>query len=200
MKIEVFTHKHTFGSNMYILTVGEEAAVIDPSVDYNEVKNILKGNLEYIIVTHAHFDHSLAIDSWVQNTDAEVIVGRGDAAALADATLNCYLSFYGQNKGYYGPYRAVYEGETLKLSDKALRILETPGHSIGSISVLTDGAVFVGDVVFAGGGYGRVDLPHGDFSTLLASIRKLRNLDGNIKVYSGHGAPTDVFEIQQNFI
>ena len=200
MKIEAFTPKYTFGSNMYILTVGEDVAVIDPSVDYNEVKNILKGTPKYIIVTHAHFDHILAIDSWVKNTDAEVIVGRGDAIALSDASLNCYLSFYGQNRGYYGPYRAVCDGEVLTLGDKKMRILETPGHSRGSISVLTDGALFVGDVVFAGGGYGRVDLPFGDFTTLLSSIKRLRSLDGNIRVYSGHGAPTDVFEIQQNFI
>ena len=200
MKIEVFTPKHTFGSNMYVLTVGEDLAVIDPSVHYNEVKNRLSGRVKYIIITHAHFDHILSIDSWVENTEATVIVGCGDAVALSDAALNCYLAFYGQNKGYFGPYKTVREGEVLTLGNEEMRIIETPGHSRGSISILTKDALFVGDVVFAGGGYGRVDLPYGDFSTLLASIKKLRNLDGNIKVYSGHGAPTDVFEIQQNFI
>ncbi len=200
MKIEVFTPKHTFGANMYLLTVDEDIAVIDPSVHYNEVKNKLSGRVKYIIVTHAHFDHILAIDSWVENTEAAVIVGCEDAPALSDGALNCYIAFSGQNKGYFGPYKAVREGEVLTLGNRALRILETPGHSRGSISILAHDALFVGDVVFAGGGYGRVDLPFGDFSVLLSSIRKLSQLDGNIKVYSGHGAPTNVFEIQQNFI
>ncbi len=200
MKIETFVPKYAFGSNMYIISSGDEYAVIDPSVNYNQVKDRLSGTPKYIIITHAHFDHIGEIDSWVENTGATVICGIGDAPALVDSTLNCYMQFTGENRGYYGPYRAVREGDILTLGEERLRIIETPGHTRGSISILADGAVFVGDVVFLGGGYGRVDLPYGDFKVLISSIKKLKKLDGRVKVYSGHGAPTNVFEIQQNFI
>ncbi len=200
MKIETFTQRRTPGANTYILTSADECVVIDPSVPYHEIKNSLTARVKYIIVTHAHFDHIYAIDSWVDNTSAEVLVGELDAPALADATLNCYLAFMGIDKGYYGPYNTVKNGDIITFGEEKLKIIETPGHSRGSISILAPSAVFVGDVVFSGGGYGRVDLPFSDFTALYASIKKLKKLDGSTTVYSGHGAPFNVFEIQQYFI
>ena len=200
MRIFTFAPKEYFGSNMYIAVDGTECAVIDPSVRFSECEHFINKNglkLKYVILTHAHFDHMLEIDSWVEgNTGAEVIVGRDDSVMLADSDMNCYNLFFGMKKGYYGPFRTVSEGDTLALGEAALRVFETPGHTRGSVSLLCDGKLFVGDVVFADGGVGRCDLPGGDYLTLSESIKRISSLDSDIDVYSGHGRMFKIKELK----
>ena len=83
---------------------------------------------------------------------------------------------------------------TRKLVGKeTLKIMQTPGHTSGSISLLLDKSVFVGDLVFADGGVGRTDLPTGDFKEIENSIRnKLYKLDNDILVHPGHGTVTKI--------
>lgn len=202
MQINTVTHNRTFVSNMYIISDGSEAVVVDPSVEYEEAKSLLDElcvSLKYIIVTHAHFDHILAIDSWVENTYAAVIVGKDDAVGLSDSNLNCYQAFRRKPGGYFGEYTAVSEGDVLKFGKCELSVMETPGHTPGSISLVLGGSIFVGDLVFANGGVGRTDLPGGDFSALVASIKRVLNMPDETVVYSGHGEKTTVREIK-NFI
>ncbi len=192
-----------FGSNTYIIISGSQAAVIDPSIDFDEAMEKI-GNSEltfkYIFVTHAHFDHIYSIDSWVNATDAEVIVGAQDAAALSDAEINCYSLFMNRTAGYYGEYRTVAEGDHIQIGSEILYIMLTPGHTPGSISLLTDKEIFVGDVIFAGGGYGRFDLPGGDARILVNSIKRLTSLSQDLVVYSGHGNKTTIREYKRNFL
>ena len=157
-------------------------------------------DVKLIILTHAHFDHIIEIDSWAGGTGAKVLVGRADAPMLSDSNLNCYKSFMGMDKGYSGPYFAVCEGNSFGLGTESVEILETPGHSPGSISILAKDKIFVGDTVFADGGVGRCDLPGGDFLRLRQSIKKLLLLPPKTKVYSGHGRETTIEEIKINFI
>ena len=102
----------------------------------------------------------------------------------------------GTDYGYFGNYDTVSDGDKIVLGDKTVRVIDTPGHSIGSISLLTDAGVFVGDVAFADGGVGRVDLPGGDSDALSMSIIKLKKLPPHTIVYSGHGNPTTVEKIR----
>ena len=193
MYMDVFTYAPTdyFGSNMYIISSGKEAAVIDPSVSFSRAARLLSDrglSLKYIFVTHPHFDHIFEIDSWVDaNPDAKVLVGVDDSPMLADAYLNCYKIFFGQNKGYFGPFSTVGEGDAFYLSDERIGILKTPGHTRGSVTLVTDGRLFVGDVVFADGGVGRCDLPGGDYVSLQSSIAKISAFAPDTEVYSGHG-------------
>ena len=204
MDVLSFAPKNYFGSNMYLLFSDNECAVIDPSVDYDTVRSRIDGEnikLKYIIVTHSHFDHILKIDSWVQNCpEAIVIVGKEDAPALSDSYLNCYSLYFANEKGYFGSYHTVSGGDVLTLGKTTLKILETPGHTPGSISVLESDKVFVGDLVFADGGVGRCDFPGGDYTKLIASIKKITALPQHTAMYSGHGRETDVEEIKINFI
>jgi len=189
MQVLTFVPRDYFGSNTYVLISDSEAAVIDPSVEYDKVKNALGDNItvKYIILTHAHFDHMLEIDSWVNNTDAKVIVGRADRLGLTDSNLNCYKTFLGVDKGYYGPYTTVSEGDTVKIGSDVLSVIETPGHTQGSISLYSENCLFVGDLIFAGGGIGRTDLPGSDYVSLAMSIRKISKLPVGTMIYSGHG-------------
>lgn len=203
MRVFTFVPKNYFGSNTYIFESCGVGAVIDPSVSFSEVcSDVLKNRIEirYILITHAHFDHFLEIDSWVSATGAEVIVGKADAPALQDSALNCYLYFTNSNNGYYGKYRAVSEGDVIRVGESELNVIETPGHSKGSVSFFTDGIIFVGDVLFAGGGFGRVDLPGGDYRILMQSIKRILTFPQNTKVYCGHGEETAISLLKTNFI
>lgn len=202
LSINTFTPQLSFGSNTYILESGGEYAVIDPSADLNTVLLSvpeIKSTLKYIIVTHAHFDHISELDAWQKETGAPVLISSYDAPALSDSYKNAYRVFYGVDKGYYGPYTELTGGERLPLGDEVLEIIHTPGHTIGGISILTGKNLFVGDTVFADGGYGRCDLYGGDFSTLFASIRYILKLDSDISVYPGHGRSTSIKEIRRFF-
>ncbi len=193
----------SFGSNMYILESEGSYAVIDPSVDFSAVARryprIDCGAVKYIILTHAHFDHFLAIDSWRDATGAEVLIGRADLPSLSDPYKNAYKIFLNESKGYFGAARPLDGDDELKLGDETFRILDCPGHTPGGISVLFDGCVFVGDTVFADGAYGRCDLPGGSFGELKKSIRRLTELPDGLKVYPGHGRATDINEIRTQF-
>ncbi len=189
MQIYKFTPSKYFGSNTYILASGKEAAVIDPSVSFREAEKLLTDNgltLKYIIITHAHFDHMLFIDEWVADTSAEVVVGKQDAKALSDSYYNCYSLFFGENKGYFGKYRIVLDGDVLKLSDTELCFIHTPGHTMGSVTIITDEALFVGDLCFPDGSVGRTDLPGGSYAELCNSVKRVEKLSENRKIYSGH--------------
>ena len=203
MRVTTFTPSEYFGANMYVIDCDGFGAVIDPSCDYLKVKDFLENNgieIKYIILTHAHFDHILEIDSWKSNTPADVIVGVNEAAALRDSNLNCYKLFFNMDKIYDGPYVTVKDGDLLKLGQKNIRIIETPGHSAGSISLSIDKNLFVGDTVFAGNSVGRTDLPGGDMQKLYNPINIINSLPPETLIYPGHGPKTSVTEIKTNFI
>lgn len=202
LNIHIMTPKESFGSNMYIVESCGEFAVIDPSVSFIDAARKhpeLKHGTRYIIVTHAHFDHILEIDSWKRETGAEVLVGRYDAPALSDPYKNAYRIFFGLEKGYYGQYTELDEGNAFELGDERFQVMWTPGHTPGGVCLFFTGNIFVGDTVFADGGLGRYDLPGGDFEALMHSIKHIASLDKSHTVYPGHGRATDISEIYAYF-
>ncbi len=195
MNIHTLYPRGYFGSNCYLIEDNDSWAVIDPSVYYRVAQKEypeMEGKIKYILLTHAHFDHIYAIDSWVQECD-KVIIGEGDLPALADPVLNCFQGFLGVRGGYFGTATAVRDGDMLKLGTQTIRVISTPGHTPGGVSYKIGDATFVGDTIFEGGGYGRTDLPGGDEDELWSSIFKLFSQNMIGKFYPGHGAP-DAFE------
>ena len=184
---------HAFASNTYLLCSGSERAVVDPSVPYSDSY----GSIKYILLTHAHFDHFLDIDSWVNATGAEVIVSEADRPALSDSYRNCYRVFMGRDGGYFGRARAVSDGDILPLGEDTLTVISAPGHTVGSLIYHSGDAAFVGDLVFAGGGYGRYDLPGGDIDALSDSIERLLSFDNSLVIFCGHGESTTLGEYRR---
>ncbi len=187
---------HQFQSNTYIISSAGKCAIIDPSVPFD--KAYLDGELEYILLTHAHFDHILDIDSWVQGTGARVVISEYEVDALSDPVRNCYKFFNGSDGGYFGKAYGLSDGEKIILGDIEITLMNTPGHTVGSSVYLIDGAAFVGDCVFAGGSYGRTDLPTGDFRALKDSINKIVSLPEDTLLYPGHGPNTTVKQYKQD--
>ena len=192
-----------YGSNCYLLSSGAGFAVIDPSADYSEAVRKypeIEGRVKYVLLTHTHFDHILAINSWADHCDV-IYVGADDAVGLADANKNCYLGFLGVDDGYYGEYKTLAEGDTLTLGDDVISVIACPGHTPGGVSYKVGDHIFCGDTVFAEGGYGRCDLPGGDIDVLEKTLIKLiTQLPGESVFYPGHGKTTTLKELIYYFM
>lgn len=183
-------------ANCYILGCERtrSAAVIDPGDEADRILlKLAEDNLrlEYIINTHGHFDHVGANGPLKKATGAEIVIHPADAPMLAQLGRTA-ASFGLSVENSPPPDRTVGEGDVISFGDISLKVLHTPGHSPGGISLYTDGMVFVGDTLFAGS-IGRTDLPGGDFNTLIAAIKtKLFPLGDDVLVYTGHGPETTV--------
>ena len=190
MKVEKIYKSGSFASNMYLITDGKYGVVIDPSHDFSAIRYAIEEQriaVTHCLLTHAHFDHFLALESILKNTDAKLYLGKNDADAIGDSRLNCYYRFLGVDVAYHGAYKELCEGDTLSVGDLVIEVLEIPGHTKGSIAYHIGDALFVGDLIFEGGGYGRCDLPGGDFETLVQSIERICALPPETVVYPGHG-------------
>jgi glyoxylase-like metal-dependent hydrolase (beta-lactamase superfamily II) len=170
------------------------AALIDPGMDGERVLEVVRKEgltLEALIITHGHFDHVASMQAFKAATGAPVIMHPADVPLLAEAP---------ETARYFGcaattpppPDRLVREGEVIQVGGLAFRVLETPGHTPGGISLCLGDGVFVGDALFAGS-VGRTDLPGGSLPDLLRSIRtRLLTLPDSTLVYAGHGPQTTI--------
>lgn len=179
----------SWGSNCYIISDSSHAAVIDPSASAKGILDYLKANnltLDFIILTHAHFDHILSLDTLRDATQVPCYVHKDDADSLTDGKKNAFYTFFGQDKKYRPAEILLSGSEKIKLGNIELEIISTPGHTKGCICIKAGNALFTGDTLFADS-YGRCDLYSGDYKTLMSTLNKMRELDGRLKIYPGHG-------------
>lgn len=171
-----------------------QAAVIDPGADAGRILKKLadeKLTVSYIINTHGHFDHAGANRKLKEATGAILVIHELDRFML-DSLSTTAAMFGMSSENSPPPDQTVQDGDTIQVGAIVMKVLHTPGHTPGGISLLTDGCVFVGDTLFAGS-IGRTDFPGGDYDTLISSIRnKLYPLDDNVVVYTGHGPETTI--------
>ena len=183
----------SYASNCYLVESDGEAILIDPSIPVGDALRLLGTlpRITAILLTHGHFDHTLALDGWRTHTGAPLAIHEADAPMLTDARLSCYRTFLGSDVTFAPPERLLHEGDTVSVGNESLTVLSVPGHTPGSIALLGDGRLFTGDTLFAEGGYGRTDLPGGDSRALVASLRRLLSLPGEYRILPGHGEATD---------
>jgi hydroxyacylglutathione hydrolase len=172
----------------------KETVVIDPGDDAQEILRIIREKglkVKYIINTHAHFDHVGANRAIKEATGAGLLIHEDDAPVLA--TVSNQSRSFGMNPvSSPAPDRLLKHGDIITAGEISLKVLHTPGHTAGGISLLEEGIVFTGDSLFAGS-IGRTDLPGGDLMTLLQSIREnLLTLPDDTKVFSGHGPASTI--------
>lgn len=197
IKIRILPSPHTFAANTYLLSDGKEHAIIDPTAPFED--NLFEGELKYILLTHAHFDHILEVNSWVQNTSAKVYICEDEREALNDPTRNCFKLYNGTDNGYFGDAVSMSENNSLPFGESFIRMIKTPGHTIGSACFIIDSFAFVGDTVFERGGFGRYDLPTGSILMLRDSINKVLSLPEDTVLYPGHGGSTTVKQYKKDF-
>jgi len=183
-------------ANCFILGCEEtlEAAVIDPGDEADRILLALaESNLttKLIINTHGHFDHVGANKRLNEVTGAPILIhplDRPMLSQLADSAAAWGMA--ADNSP--APDRELQDGDEVTFGRITLKVLHTPGHTPGGISLYTDSEVFVGDTLFAGS-IGRTDFPGGSFEILKESIQqKLFKLSDDLKVYPGHNQATTI--------
>lgn len=184
--------------NCYILGDEEtkEAVVIDPGGDENEILEVLNYHglkLKTIIDTHGHFDHVDANQPLREATGADIAIHELDAAMLGKPSAEA-MFFTGNRLRLSSADIILKEGDVLSFGKYRLKVLHTPGHTPGGISLVMEDAplVYVGDLLFQGS-IGRTDFPGGSFEDLINAVKtKIFPLGDNFTVYPGHGPVTTV--------
>ena len=184
--------------NCYILGDEEtkEAVVIDPGGDEDAILDALnhhKLQLKLIIDTHGHFDHVDANQPLKDATGAKIAIHEADAQMLAKPSAEA-MFFTGNRLRLSQADILLKENDILTFGQYRLKVLHTPGHTPGGISLLLEDHpyVYVGDLLFAGS-IGRTDFPGGDYDALINGVRtKIFPLGDNYTVYPGHGPVTTV--------
>jgi len=183
-------------TNCYVVGCEEtrKGVIIDPG---DEVDRILleaaeeKLTIEHIINTHGHFDHVGGNSRMKSATGADLMIHALDAPML-DAVAQSASMWGLQAENSPKPDRLLAEGDEITCGTITFKVIHTPGHTPGGISLVSGGNVFVGDTLFAGS-VGRTDFPGGDFNVLKASIQeKLFALDDAVKVWPGHNQETTI--------
>ncbi len=178
-----------FSSNTYILESNGEAFIFDPSVGEKEICQAvtkLGARPVGIILTHGHFDHILNLTEVREGYGIPVYIHEQDAEMLTDSEKNAGRFFFDRDFIFSPADKTLRDGDTLMLAGEAVRVLHTPGHTKGSSCFLFDRSMITGDTVFANG-FGRYDLYGGDASLLFKSLSGFKSLDGDIRIYPGHG-------------
>lgn len=195
--IEVITIKvGPWETNCYLVTPkgGEESMIIDPGAEPERILSQVRGlNVRYIINTHGHSDHIGANRAIKEVSGAKILIHRDDASMLTYPRENLSL-LWSQEITSPPADRLLEGGEKIRLDGISWKVIHTPGHSPGGISLLGDNWLFSGDTLFARS-VGRTDLPRASWEILLESIRKnFLTLDDHVIVYPGHGPSTTIGE------
>lgn len=195
---------YSFGSNTYILLSGSEAIAVDPSVSVRAIDSLLEQNrakLCGILLTHGHFDHTVAVDTLRDAHPVPLMMHSGDAPMMTDGKINGFYEFFGKECTHLPAERLLEDGETISLCDEEIKVISTPGHSPGSICLLCHGEsedfLVSGDTLFSNS-VGRWDLWGGDAPTLARSLARLRELDGSMRIYAGHGEDATLSSALEN--
>jgi len=176
----------------YLLVCEEsgQAVVVDPGGDGDELLRFIRERhlrVAHIVITHNHPDHTRGNRRIVAATGAEVVMHRADRDLLAgEAAVAFFRRLDFPSSDAPPPDRLAEHGDTIVFGNLAIEVIHTPGHSPGSICLLGAGHLFTGDSLFVGAA-GRVDLPGGDFRTLMDSLEKrLAPLPDETTVWPGH--------------
>lgn len=179
-------------TNCYIVYDESGAAVvIDPGDDAPKLLSFIRERsleLKYILLTHGHFDHIMAVGDLKKATGAELVIAAGDADYLRNPDISL-ATRVGKTHESIEPDRVAGDGDIFDAGGMSFKYLLTPGHTAGSAVILSGEAMFSGDTLFQGD-CGRCDLPGGDYAEMLRSLKRLYDLPGDYKVYPGHDVST----------
>lgn len=172
-------------TNCYVISAGKDAQeviVVDPGADTEKILETV-GNREIkaVMLTHGHFDHTGALKDF---SDYPIYIHKEDAPMLSNTRLNGgYL--VGDSEIRPKATHFYREGSVVDVANLKLKILETPGHTMGSVCILEGDQMLTGDTLFKGD-YGRTDLAGGSATLMRESLRRLFSMK-DVRIWPGHG-------------
>lgn len=180
------------GTNCYIFRRdgGYKCGIVDPGDQGEQVAQWLvqKGlEAEAVLLTHGHFDHILGIPGLREEWPGLPVYchpadfGEGETTGMFGERFPTVRAF-----GDITPYR---EGDVVDVDGIRIEVLETPGHTPGSVTLRSGDVLFTGDTLFAGS-MGRTDFPGGDEGQIMRSLKRLGELPGDYRVLPGHEEQT----------
>lgn len=174
-------------ANCYLI-LDEKNALIDVGGDIKFIidaisKYINPKELDYVILTHSHYDHAAAAGHF--KGMAKIAIHKDEYSLIKAQNFTSYL--FGVSFKPFEPDITLSGGEVIDLGKIEFKVIHTPGHSPGSICLYEENKkwLFSGDTVFAHGSFGRVDLPGGSARELIKSLKLLSELDVE-NLYPGH--------------
>jgi glyoxylase-like metal-dependent hydrolase (beta-lactamase superfamily II) len=199
MEHKLFIKRLVVGSlsaNCFIVGIEEtgQGLVIDPGGNSEQISKEITSsgfNIEIIVLTHGHSDHIAALRDIQDKTGAEVAIHVEDADFL-EGTGSFSSQFGISYRTPHPPERLLHEGDIVEIGKVEFTVIHTPGHTPGSICLLTGDKVFTGDTLFRRG-IGTTLMPGSSRPQLLESIRRrLMTLPDNTVIYPGHGRETTI--------
>lgn len=177
-----------FAANTYLLTAdGKTAVAIDPAqprVLHEAAKRGL--TVKYALFTHGHFDH-IGGAAALQRSGAKIGCPERECELALHRNLGREMG--GEEVPPFSVDFTLRDGQQIELCGVSFRVVATPGHTAGGVCYLAEDALFTGDTLFQGS-VGRSDLPTGDGAQLERSVKKLYALEGDYRVFPGHGEDT----------
>jgi len=183
-------------TNCYILgdTESKEAFVIDAPAHGDKINDYVRElgwSVKAIILTHGHFDHILGVSRLVELTGAPVYIHEAEAELVNDKSFNLTAYFIADVPEIKAE-KKLCDGEILTLGENEIKVINTPGHTVGGICLLFGDNLISGDTLFENS-VGKIDHPTGDMALEIKSIKeKLLTLPDETKVFPGHGAETTI--------
>ncbi len=178
-------------TNCYLLTeeTSGETAVIDPGFESSELtKAVLakgKENVKAILLTHGHFDHIMGVSRIQELTGAKVYIYSDDVMFPNDNSLNMSTLIFSNPVPSFTADVTLNDGDEIRIGSLTVRVLHTPGHTIGGCCYMVENAIFTGDTLMKCS-CGRTDFPTGSYPQMLQSLSKLKKLEGDYHIYPGH--------------
>ncbi|MDD5492722.1 MAG: MBL fold metallo-hydrolase [bacterium] len=177
----------SLGTNCYLVydEGSKQSAIIDPGEEAEKILALVtvrQVTVKLIIHTHGHFDHTGASEALRRATKARMLIHQGDADLAG-----------------FIPEAFLHDGETIFLGPLEFKVLHTPGHTPGGITLVGNGFAFTGDTLFKNG-VGRSDLTGGNETALWKSIReKLFSLPPETVIYPGHGPASTIGQEKKKY-
>ena len=184
MQITVF-QLGQLGANCYIVTdeKAKSCAVVDPGGQGRQLAQWLRDKgltPRLVLLTHGHFDHVGGVQELVgEFPGLPVYLHPNDTKLTPDLSRGLFWTDFYE------------DGDELAMDGLTFRVLHTPGHTPGSVCLQVDDVLLTGDTLFAGS-CGRTDFPGGSMEDMMVSLRRIANLEGNLKCYPGHMNATEL--------
>ena len=187
MKVTTFV-LGLLSNNTYLVENEEEKTcfIVDPSTESSKLTDYIDGHnlkLEGILLTHGHFDHIGGVACLKEKYGAKVYMHKMDIDFI-DNPLD-----FGRRYTRFDVDKTVEDGEEISLCGQKIKVVHTPGHSLGGVCYICEDIIFCGDTIFKDS-YGRYDFIGGAFKTLLNSIKKICDIQGDYGLLWWHGPAT----------